>query len=76
MWLPPIPKAWQAQLVKELKADNDLFFQLQLAKELHMTLGQLREQMTNEEMVLWGIFFQVQAEEDRKQQNKASMRRR
>lgn len=66
----------QAQLVKELKADGDLLFQLQLARELHMTLGQLREQMTNEEMVLWGIYFQVQAEEDRKQQNKASMRRR
>ena len=41
-----------------------------------MTLGQLREQMTNEEMVLWGIYFQVQAEEDRQQQKKASMRRR
>ena len=66
----------QAQLVKELKADGDLLFQMQLARELHMTLGQLRERMTNEEMMLWGIYFQVQAEEDRKQQNKAAIRRR
>lgn len=66
----------QAQLVKELKADGDLLFQMQLARELHMTLGQLRERMTQEEMVLWGIYFEVQAEEDRKQQNKAAMRRR
>ena len=66
----------QAQLVKELKADGDLLFQMQLARELHMTLGQLRERMTNEEMMLWGIYFQVQAEEDRKQQNKAAIKRR
>jgi hypothetical protein len=66
----------QAQLVKELKADGDLLFQMQLARELHMTLGQLRERMTQEEMVLWGIYFEVQAEEDRKQQNKAAMKRR
>jgi hypothetical protein len=49
---------------------------MQLARELHMTLGQLRERMTQEEMVLWGIYFEVQAEEDRKQQNKAAMKRR
>ena len=31
-----------------------------LAKELGMTLGQLRREMTREEVLLWHAFFQLQ----------------
>ena len=53
-----------------------MMFQLQLARELHMPLSKMREEMTVEEIGLWGVFFQVESEENKKQQKKMAARRR
>ena len=47
-----------------------------MAKELHMTLGQLRDAMTPEELWLWHGFFQLQRDEEQKAMEKAQRRRR
>ena len=46
-----------------------------VAKELHMTLGQLREAMTPEELWLWHAFMVLQRDEHEKQMEKARRRR-
>ena len=40
-----------------------------------MTLVQLRENMTPEELILWHAFFTLQREEEQKQIDKAKRRR-
>ena len=49
--------------------------ELVVAKELHMTLGQLREAMTPEELWLWHAFMTLQHEENQKAMEKARRRR-
>ena len=44
---------------KELEFDSRLMFQLSLAEELKMTLAQLKESMTDEEMLLWSAYFRI-----------------
>jgi hypothetical protein len=44
---------------KVLEADSRLMFQLALAEELKMTLSQLKESMTDEEMILWNAYFKI-----------------
>jgi hypothetical protein len=34
-------------------------FQMSLAEELKMTLAQLKESMTDEEMLLWSAYFRI-----------------
>lgn len=46
-----------------------------IAKELGLTLGQLRTMMTAEEMVGWSAYFQVLNEEQEKEIQKAKRRR-
>jgi len=46
-----------------------------VAKELHMTLGQLREAMPEAELWLWHAYFAVQREEEQKAMEKARRRR-
>jgi hypothetical protein len=46
-----------------------------VAKELGYTLGELREKMTPEELLLWHSFFTLQREEEEKTINKSRMRR-
>ena len=41
-----------------------------------MTLVQLRENMTPEELILWHAFFTLQREEEQKQMDKAKRSRR
>ncbi len=48
--------------------------ELHIAKELGMTLGQLRREMTTEEVWLWVTYFNLQAEEEEKAQRKAMRR--
>ena len=45
--------------------------ELHVAKELGLTLGQLRREMTSEEVWLWVVFFNLQAEEQEKAQRRA-----
>jgi hypothetical protein len=46
-----------------------------VAKELHMTLGQLREVMTPGELWIWHAFLTLQQEENQKAMEKARRRR-
>jgi hypothetical protein len=46
-----------------------------IAKELHMTLVQLREAMTPEELFIWHAFLTLQQEEQQKAMEKARRRR-
>ena len=63
-------------LSDQLKDDGKLFFQLYLAQELHMTLGDLRERITDEEMELWSAYFHLRNKQQEEQQRKALSRRR
>jgi len=47
-----------------------------VAKELSLTLVQLREAMTPQELWLWHAFFELQNEEQTKAMKKAQARRR
>jgi len=42
-----------------------------LAEKLHMTVGQLEEEMSVDEFVEWSIFLTIQAEEAEKQRRAA-----
>ena len=61
-------------LTKQLAKENGLLAELHVAKELGLTLGQLRREMTIEEVWLWVVFFNLQAEEQEKAQRKAMRR--
>jgi hypothetical protein len=63
-------------LAAELRKDNGLLAELVVAKELHLTLGQLRESMTEAELMIWHAFFTLQREEERKAMDEAKRRRR
>ena len=66
-------------MIKEqLSKDNQLLAELVIAKELHMTLVQLREAMTLEELWLWHAFLSLRQDEEAKALEKArrSSRRR
>ena len=49
--------------------------ELGVAKELGMTLGQLRREMTYEELWLWCAYFSVVNDEQADQMKKANRRR-
>ena len=46
-----------------------------LAKELGMTVAQLTKHLTQEELVGWAAFFEIQAEEREKASDQAQMGR-
>ena len=69
-------KSSKQKLAEQLKADNKLRFQLYLASELHMTLGDLRERITDEELVLWSAYYELLNKEREAAQRKAMSRRR
>lgn len=62
-------------LAKSLRKDGPLLAELVVAKELGYTLYELREKMTQEELLIWHAFFQIQKEEEDKVMNKSRMRR-
>lgn len=47
-----------------------------VALELHMSLAQLKQEMTPEELWLWHAFFELRADEQAKEMKKAKTRRR
>ena len=61
-------------LTKELAKENGVLAELHVAKELGLTLGQLRREMTIEEVWLWITYFNLQAQEQEKAQRKALRR--
>ena len=62
-------------MTRQLAKENGVLAELHIAKELGMTLGQLRREMTTEEVWLWVTYFNLQAEEQEKLHRK-SLRRR
>lgn len=40
-----------------MEASPTLEFELYLAQKLGMTLGRMRDQMSSEEFLLWGVFY-------------------
>ena len=62
-------------LTKQLAKESGLLAELHVAKELSMTLGQLRREMTSEEVWLWVVYFNYIAEEKDKAYKKAISRR-
>ena len=62
-------------MIKEqLSKDNQLLAELVIAKELHMTLVQLREAMTPEELWLWHAFMTLQQEHQEQAMKRAKRR--
>ncbi len=62
-------------LARQLRQENGLVAELVVAKELGLTLGQLRREMTYEEVHLWLVFFELQNQEREKSMNAAKRRR-
>ena len=58
-----------------MKADNWLLLQFGVAKELGLTLSQLRTTMTPEELISWSCYFQIQNDEQEAALEKAKRRR-
>lgn len=66
------PKALEA----ELRKDNYLMLQFDVAKELGLTLHTLRTTMTDMEILGWNAYFSIQADKERKAMEKAKRGRR
>ena len=47
-----------------------------MARELHMTLRDLRERITDEELVLWSGYYELENKEREKAMKRTAMRRR
>ena len=47
-----------------------------LAEKLSMTLGELRQRMTASEMLLWGAFYELQADQQAATMKQANNQRR
>ncbi len=62
-------------LARQLRKENGLIAELVVAKELGLTLGQLRREMNYEEVYLWLVFFELQNQEREKTMNKAGRHR-
>lgn len=45
-----------------LEYDPELEFEHFLAEKLHMTVGRLREEMSNEEMLRWSVYYTRKAQ--------------
>ncbi len=50
--------------------------ELVVAEKLHKTLGELRQQATEEELWLWMAYFGVKQDEEKKAMDKAKQKRR
>ncbi len=61
---------------KQVRADTETMAQLGVAKEFGMTLGQLRREMTREELQLWLIYFDVRNDMQSEAMEKARRRSR
>lgn len=66
------PKALEDQLRK----DTYMMLQFFVAKELGLTLNELRSRMTDTEILGWNAYFNIQADEERKAYEKAKKSRR
>lgn len=61
------PKA----IEQELKLDSRLYFQLSLAEALHCTLFELKSKVSEEEMILWQVFYKIKSDRQEAELEKA-----
>lgn len=61
--------------MKALRKDGSLLAEMVVAKELCMSLVQLREAMTEAELWLWHAFFELRREEEQKAMERSRRRR-
>jgi len=52
----------------DLETKPDLLFELFLAEKLGMTLGRMRDEMSNEEFLLWNTHYARQAQQNELEQ--------
>ena len=70
-------KSWIIKAAKkELEKDNQLIAELVVAEKLGKTLVELREQITADELMLWIMFYEIRADQEKKQLEQAKKRRR
>jgi hypothetical protein len=62
-------------LAAELRKDNWLMLQFGVAKELGLSLTEVRTTMTAEELLGWSAYFQILNEDQQKEIEKAKRRR-
>ncbi|ADD94720.1 hypothetical protein [uncultured phage MedDCM-OCT-S09-C28] len=60
----------------QLKQERQLLAELHVAKELGMTLGQMRREMTYEELWLWLTYFGLMNDQQDERMKKAQRGRR
>ena len=60
----------------QLKKEQNLLAELHVAKELGMTLGQLRREMTYQELWVWIAYFGLLNDQQEEAMKKATTRRR
>ena len=69
-------KTWISKaLEKELKSDGWLMLSFGVAKELGMTIQQLHENITMEELLGWSAYFSIMNKEQEEAINRAKRRR-
>jgi hypothetical protein len=56
---------------QDLKADTRLYFQLSLAEALHCTLFELKNRVSEEEMILWQVFYKIKKDRQEAELEKA-----
>lgn len=62
-------------LEAQLEKDGRLMFQLSLAEELKLTLSELKEKVTDEELMLWSLYFNIKNRRHQQELEKAKRRR-
>lgn len=69
-------KSWTPKALEDqLRKDTYLMLQFYVAKELGMTLNELRTRMTDMEMLAWNAYFSIRADEEKKAYEAAKRRR-
>ena len=61
----------QTRLKATLEQDNYLFLQFFIAEKLGMTLGQLRSEMSSEELQGWSAYLALKSEREEKEMERA-----
>jgi len=48
---------------------------MQLAEELKMTLSELKDRVTEEELILWQLYYSIKSRRQKEEMDKAKRRR-
>ena len=62
--------------LKALSEDGELILQFVVAEKLGYTVSELQERMTQEELWMWSIFYDLRADQEKEAMDKAKRKRR